>query len=240
MTTQQTLFDDEIANDPAAVYQDVLVRARRIAARVASRWAGAQDADDLAQQAMERYWKTFGAGEGPASLSGWLSRTIENLAVDESRRVRGRNNQRQWQSDMDLRDDQLIKHPDLRELSPSWEYVSRDTATRVLARLSERDREVFRLRVDGVPAAEVAALLGLRRSNVDQIFKRTRDRLLEILAADPALHEALRDTLVMVPMSASLPTPGRELPSEDELPDGLRRLFRQLLRSDELGRDDSC
>ena len=154
-----------------------LLAIRRLAFTIARRVTDKMDPDDLAQEAIARYWMEFGSKRRPVSTYGWLRTTIARLSMDHDRRVRGRHGQRQAPVALDLTDGTIAHHPHLMATSPSTRVIAADLRERVLAHLSPRERQVFELRLDGIPARTVAARLGMTQAAVDQIFRRARQRL---------------------------------------------------------------
>lgn len=161
-----------------------LAAIRRLAYKIARDTTDKVDADDLAQEAMARYWLEFGTKRQPINRYGWLLTTIRRLSMDHERQVRGRHGQRQAPVVLDLTDGTIGQHPHLMATSPSRRVIAADTRERVLAHLSPRDRRVFELRLDGIPARRVAARLGLTPAAVDQIFRRARRRLAEAVGSE--------------------------------------------------------
>ncbi len=154
-----------------------LLAIRRLAFTIARGVTDKMDPDDLAQEAMARYWMEFGTNRRPVSTYGWLRTTIRRLSMDHDRQVRGRHGQRQAPVALDLTDGTIAHHPHLMATSPSTRVIAADLRERVLAHLSPRERQVFELRLDGIPARTVAARLGMTQAAVDQIFRRARQRL---------------------------------------------------------------
>lgn len=137
-------------------------------------------AEDLTQATFERAlraWSRFDPQR--ASETTWLLAIARNLTIDHHRRER-----RMSQQLIDERVLPAVPGPEQR-LDGSPELLD------ALAQLSDRDREVIALRFGGdLNGPEIAELLGLSLSNVQQIVSRSLRRLRQLLEA----HEPLSAT----------------------------------------------
>lgn len=128
-------------------------------------------AEDLTQATFERAlraWSRFDPRR--ASESTWLMTIARNLAVDHHRRER-------WVSHDVIEERALPTVPGPEEqLGASPEVVA------ALEQLSDRDRQVIALRFGGdLTNPEIAELLELSLSNVQQIVSRSLRKLRELL-----------------------------------------------------------
>lgn len=163
---------------------DALLRPRwprlvRIAARIVGDPA---DAQDVAQQACLRLWQTMDRVRPDEDLDGWIYRMVVNLALDTLRRRRARPEGRAAVADpaaLGLVDPGA--GPEQRAIAAELERALAD----VTADLPPRQKAVFVLtRVEGLPPAQVAEILGIAPSTVRNtlfqlraaIARRLRDR----------------------------------------------------------------
>jgi len=127
------------------------------------------DAEELAQEAFLRLFKSLATFRGESSVGTWLYRTTTRLAIDHLRRetlkrkiffFRG--------NDADQFDPfELAVDP---SASPQEQLLARETAGRMqqqLNRLPPRQKAVFVLRhMEGLPLKEIAVTLGLEEGTV--------------------------------------------------------------------------
>lgn len=137
-----------------------------IAYRVDDR-ATAEDLTQLTFERALRAWSRFDPTK--ASEITWLLAIARNLIVDQHRRDRSAQLE-----PLEDRHAPPVGGPE--EGAASAELIA------ALAQLSERDREVIALRFGGdMTGPEIARLLGLTLSNVQQILSRSLRRLREVL-----------------------------------------------------------
>jgi len=155
-------------SDFARVYDEHLGRVYGfLAYRVEDRYT----AEDLTQATFERAlraWSRFDPRRG--SEITWLLTIARNVCIDHLRRDRsGRLDP------IDERNSPTVPGPEER-------YAARAEVAGALAALSDRDREVVALRYGGdLTGPEIASLMDLSLSNVQQILSRSLRRLREIL-----------------------------------------------------------
>jgi putative glutamine amidotransferase len=171
-------------------------------------------AEDVAQEAFARAWRTLPAGLEPGQQRAWLHRTSRNLAIDELRRRRRRL---------------IAPIEQLDHLQASVDDAGApDAAREALARLSPHERFVLLLRFEaGFSHAEIAQLL-------DGTEEAARKRVSRARAAFLAAYRATRadrTPLVIVVIRDERPEPyvrwleragarvrqTREAPTEREL-----------------------
>lgn len=143
----------------------------RVYAFVAYRLGDRLAAEDLTQATFERAlrsWPRYDPRRAPVAT--WLLTIAANLLVDHHRRERHR------------------RHEPLDELAlpsvegPEGRYAGSPELLAALAQLGEREREVLALRYGGdLSGPEVARVLGLTVTNVQQISSRALRRLRELL-----------------------------------------------------------
>ena len=163
------------------------------AARVVRRWAlvrlsHAADADDVMQEVMIRVIRSIETWPTGESFAPWLYTVTRNAATDRFRR-------RRRQRDRGGSDALLDTVPAVGG-DPSVALARRELAGLIetfLRELPHRQREVFDLiELQGVPAKEVARLVGIRPASVrGSLFKARRTLRRRILAAWPDIEEEL-------------------------------------------------
>lgn len=148
-------------------------RFRALLDRSHARWAGIArayaapaDRDDLVQEIGMQVWKSLDRFEGRANLDTWAYRIALNTAMAWRRKAKGRA-------------DKLSRVPDDVADLPGADSAPGQVARvldRFLASLSEADRAVMLLYLDGVPNAEAAAVLGVTESALRVRMHRIRQR----------------------------------------------------------------
>lgn len=140
-------------------------------------------AEDLTQATFERAlraWSRFDPRR--ASEATWLLAIAHNLLIDHHRRDRPQT---------ELPDERVMGTSP----GPEERFASSPELIEALARLGEREREVLALRFGGdLNGPEIAEVLGLSVSNVQQIVSRSLRRLRELLASS-SLGSAGRSAL---------------------------------------------
>ena len=135
--------------------------------RLALRMCGADDADDVTQDAFVAAWR--------ALPSTWLYRLTTNAAIDYLRREK-RHRAAGDIAELELPDDA----PTMQELSERAETQSR--VRRALSRLSDEHRQVLLLRyMQELDYGEIAAALEVSEGTVKSRINRAKARLRELL-----------------------------------------------------------
>lgn len=138
-------------------------------------------ADDLAQETMLRAWRSRGRLRHPQAARVWLFRIAVNLWRDQLRRGR---------SSVARAGPLPEDHPG-RTPAPDRQASGHDDLRRALAaldRLPERQREVLYLNAcEGLPAADIAAVLGIQGDAVKASLSLARKKLRE------ELHDLFED-----------------------------------------------
>ena len=163
------------------------------AARMVRRWAlvrlaHAADADDVMQEVMIRVIRSKETWPSGESFAPWLYAVTRNAATDRLRR-RGR------QREVGGFDAFLDTVPAV-GAEPSLAVVRSELAgllETLLGELPHRQREVFDLvELQGMPANEVARLIGIRAASVrGSLLKARRNLRRRILATWPDVEEDL-------------------------------------------------
>lgn len=136
------------------------------------------DARELTQRAMVQAFEAarrtlprFERTEQPLPFKAWLLRIAINLGKNH------RRDQSRWRR-VPLEDDTAGPAPQPNAQAALEEAQLRALVSAAVERLPKRQREVFRLRIDGgLPFAEVAEVLGIAESNAKVHFHHAVKRL---------------------------------------------------------------
>jgi RNA polymerase sigma-70 factor (ECF subfamily) len=133
-----------------------------------------EDAEDVAQEAAVRAYRSFASLRNRDSFRGWLVRTAWRLAIDRRRGDRRRGAREQ------LAAGAADPPPSAEQITAARQAEER--LWRALDRLPEELRMVVVLAaVEGHGTRELAALLGLAEGTVKSRLFRARQKLAEIL-----------------------------------------------------------
>jgi RNA polymerase sigma-70 factor, ECF subfamily len=152
------------------------------ALRFAMRLTGdVHTAEDAVQEALVRVLRQWQSYRGEASFRSWMLRIVLN--VDRDRRRRRRETSPLADGDAACHDPPPIEESIATEL---------DAAIRAaIDRLPDRQREVALLSFgEGLPADEVAQVLGISEGNVRTCLYWARKRIAEALGVDYARRES--------------------------------------------------
>lgn len=137
---------------------------------LAGRLGSAADADDVLHEAFTRFLATY-AGRSILNPLAMLARIAMNIVRDTARANTSRA------ALLDRHSHMLTHHP----MDPEVETGKRQDLRHLcdaIDTLPPRCRQVFLLcRVDGMPQAEVASLLGISKSGVEKHLIRARNQL---------------------------------------------------------------
>ncbi|MEK6299727.1 MAG: sigma-70 family RNA polymerase sigma factor [Acidobacteriota bacterium] len=183
--TDEALVEAIRAGDDDA-FEELFVRHRRRVARIIGRFFNRPErVDEIIQDVFAKVYFALGdySADRGKSFSAWLSRVTINACYDELRRARSRPES----SISDITDDETLwlnsrlSSEDARSDAEST-LISRDLATKLLARLSAEDRMVLTLLdAEDVSVAEIAALTGWKMSKVKVRAYRARHALRRVL-----------------------------------------------------------
>lgn len=178
----RALFDRARGGDAAAL-EELCRRMRPRLFRVAlSVLRDADDADDVAQEALVRAVTRRFLFLGTGSVGGWMTTIALNLAKNRRRdhRRRGEIVSQALPSELGARGAIAGEVP-----RPDVHAEDRDRRRRLLAaleQLPERQRDVVRLRaVAGLDFAGVGAALGITEANARVTFSQAKKRLLDLV-----------------------------------------------------------
>jgi RNA polymerase sigma-70 factor (ECF subfamily) len=139
---------------------------------------GRLDAEDLAQDALERWLRTSHLLPPSTNHAAWLTTVLKHLVIDELRR-RG------------ARPELAVDGDRLPEADPEarawWEELELDEIDEELAKLPSRQRATLRMfAFEGKSYDEIARQQGIAKSTVGTRILRARVRLRELLEARSA------------------------------------------------------
>jgi RNA polymerase sigma factor (sigma-70 family) len=144
---------------------------RKILLKVA-RMYGHDEADrqDLVQETMIQLWRSWSSFDGRSQFSTWLYRVALNVAISWSR------NEFRRRKRLDSIDDAPAEHlaaPQTTDRSLS----DLDMLDRMLRELTELDRALMLLHLEGQEHGVISAVLGISTTNVATKINRIKQRL---------------------------------------------------------------
>ena len=166
-----------------AAFEELFRRHRRRVALIASRFFRQREqVEEVVQESFTKAYFALGefGGGRDASFAAWLARIAFNTSYDELRRQK----RRPEGALEDLTEDETARLRErVRGGSDAEEgAVTRDLASKLLARLSPEDRLVLvLLDVEGLSVAEIAELMGWGGSKVKVRAHRARAHLRRVL-----------------------------------------------------------
>ncbi|MET0646708.1 MAG: sigma-70 family RNA polymerase sigma factor [Pyrinomonadaceae bacterium] len=166
-----------------SAFEELFRRHRRRVALIASRFFRQREqVEEVVQESFTKAYFALGefGGGREASFAAWLARIAFNTSYDELRRQK----RRPEGALEDLTEEESSRLAE--RLRPGSDAegaaVSRDLASKLLARLSPDDRLVLvMLDVEGLSVAEIAGLLGWTGSKVKVRAHRARAHLRRVL-----------------------------------------------------------
>ena len=166
-----------------AAFEELFRRHRRRVALIASRFFRRREqVEEIVQESFAKAFFALGefGGGRDASFAAWLARITYNACYDELRRQKRR-------PEAALEEVTEEERERLRErvrggADAEAQAVSRDLASKLLARLGPEDRLVLvMLEVEGLSVAEIASLTGWTGSKVKVRAHRARAHLRRVL-----------------------------------------------------------
>lgn len=161
------------------------------AAPVVRRWAlvqtgDATEADDVTQEVLIRMIRNLDTLPEPPRLAGWLYTVTKNASAD---RFRSRSRQRAAADSEDILESAVSDGANPASDAERGELG--DLLLSAFHELPSRQREVFDLvELQGIPAIEVAEILGIRATSVrGNLFKARRNLRRRILTVWPDVEE---------------------------------------------------
>lgn len=166
-----------------AAFGVLVERHRSLVYRVAARMVGADDADDVTQEAFLRAFHRLGKFRGDSPFRNWLLRITHNAALDAlDRRKRDPSPSDRTTDEHDAR---AHAGSGVRMKTPADELEiseRRGRLERKLEGLRPSHRSVLVLRdLEGLPYEQIAELTGMPLGSVKARLHRARAELIEIL-----------------------------------------------------------
>lgn len=177
------LLDRLRRGDPQA-FEELVEETHRRVFTLAYRLVGDRhEAEDVAQDAYLKVYRSIRGFRGDASFDTWLYRIVSNTAITHLRR-RGRF------GDLAKEADEIVQLP---EPGAAVDPVDRDEVHRALAALPVAQRSVLMLKdVYGFSCAEIGEQMGLSEGAVKVRLHRARKRLKDLVYG-PAEESALQE-----------------------------------------------
>ncbi len=142
----------------------------------ATRMLGSRDAaEDVAQEAMIRLWKTAPEWrQGEAQVSTWLYRVVANLCTDRLRKRRGNVGMDQIAEPLDETPSVTAQMQEQRRMG---------ALSNALAALPERQAQAVSLRhLEGLSNPEIAQIMDISVRSVESLTARGKRALADLLA----------------------------------------------------------
>lgn len=155
--------------DQSTRFRDLLLRNQPRWVGIARAYAASEDRDDLLQEIALQVWKSLERFDGRARLDTWAYRVALNTALAWRRKAIGRAKKLPEAAE------------DVSELAGpvgSEQEIAR-VLDRFLSALSEADRAVMLLYLDGLAGAEAAEVLGVSEGAYRTRLSRLRTRFEE-------------------------------------------------------------
>lgn len=182
-STDDALVSQAAAGDEGA-FEQLFERHRRQVARIAGRFfAQREQIEEIIQDSFTKAYFALNTYHGThaASFKAWLAQITVNCCYDHLRRARRRPEQGFGDIE-DTEAQQFAGHLRSAPKDVEAKLISRDLATKLLARLSAEDRLVLTLLdVEGFSVAEIAEMTNWSVSKVKVRAHRARAHLRRIL-----------------------------------------------------------
>jgi len=167
--TEKILLDQARSGEERAFAQLVDLHSERVIA-LAWRLVGRrEEAEEIAQEAFLRFYRSLSTFRGESSVGTWLYRTVSRLAIDHLRREKLRRKIFFFRSGDQDQPDPIDLLPD-QTASPQAQLLAQETSDQmkqVLQKLPPQQKAVFVLRhMEGMPLKEIAVTLGLKEGTV--------------------------------------------------------------------------
>jgi len=158
----ETIFLEQVRQNQGIIYKLVALYAN-----------DAEEKKDLYQEVLLQAWKGWPAYRGDAKFSTWLYRICLNTILTQQRK----------------------KHPveykdSLEDIAPAIQNSSlqKEDAARLqqaIKRLSEIDRAIISMHLDGYENSEINAMLGISNNHVAVKLHRIKQQLANLLTQQP-------------------------------------------------------
>ncbi len=167
---------EQAAAGDAAAFEVLVLRYQTQVYSLALRMVGNEaDAQDLAQEAFVRVWKSLPSFQFSAQFSTWLYRLTTNICIDFLRAQK-----KHRQISLTIAEEEQW---DLEDPSPQPEDLvlaqdARETLTRAMDSLDPEERQILLLRsVNDCSYQQIGDIMGLREGTVKSRLSRAREQL---------------------------------------------------------------
>ncbi|MBC8034282.1 MAG: sigma-70 family RNA polymerase sigma factor [Chitinophagaceae bacterium] len=134
--------------------------------------ADSEDRKDLYQEIVLQAWKSWRGYRGDSKFSTWLYRVSLNTILTQKRKSAKADKKDSFTELQDVRTTADDVNHDLKELQ--W----------AIRRLSETDRAIISMNLDGYDNSEIADIVGITNNNVAVKLHRIKQQLANILKAE--------------------------------------------------------
>ena len=185
MTQEQELrIIRRVQDGDTEAFEDLVRAHEKTVYNLALRMTGSpQDAEDMAQEAFLKAYRSLPEFRGDSKFSVWLYRIVSNVCLDHLRRQSRRPTVSLITEDEDG-EEQEWDLPD-ESFSPERlleQKLTREAVQKGLAQLPEEQRQILLLReIRGLSYEEIAGILSLEPGTVKSRIFRARKRLCAIL-----------------------------------------------------------
>ena len=151
-----------------------------------------QDAEDMAQEAFLKAYRSLPEFRGDCKFSVWLYRIVTNVSLDYRRKQKRRPASSLTVEDEEGEEQQM----DIPDASASPEKLlerklTREAVRRGMDALTEDQRKILLLReISGLSYEEIGETLGLEAGTVKSRISRARKKLCDFLRADGNIPDA--------------------------------------------------
>lgn len=130
---------------------------------IASRYANKDDIEDMYQEILLQLWRSFDSFKGDASVSTWIYKVAFNTAMTY---VRKTVKQRELNESVAA----LFKT----DAQPASEHCQSELLKQFVHTLGDTDATILMMYLDGLPAADMAEVIGISANGVSARVKRIK------------------------------------------------------------------
>ena len=169
-------------------FEQLLLRYEKKVYTIAYKYMGnAEDASDLAQEALIKAYQSIGTFRGESSFATWIGRITANRCLDELRK-RKRLQTTSLDEELELEEGSVQKEIASEKDTPEQHTIRQETVQYVqqkLAQMREEYRLVLVLReLEGHSYEDIAEMLNCSLGTVKSRISRARNYLKELVLAD--------------------------------------------------------
>ena len=181
---QELLLIRRVQAGETEAFEDLVRAHEKTVYNLALRMTGhPQDAEDMAQEAFLKAYRSLPEFRGESKFSVWLYRIVSNVCLDHLRR-QGRRPTVSLTAEDEEGEEQQWELPDER-LSPERlleQKLTREAVQKGLAQLPEEQRQILLLReIRGLSYEEIGEIMNLEPGTVKSRIFRARKRLCAFL-----------------------------------------------------------